>query len=518
MKKGKNLKIFALLVVLALTLGAIFAVSSFAEGQAKTPKIIAKNIEYGGNFAMMFAVDPATVEAGEVTLKMYKSDKTTLVGTYTKSAAEDMYPDDDTKNDAAFIFTTKGVPAKDMANVYYVQAEDSAGNKSEMLAYSVLEYMLESLYGPYKSDDADQRALYEAVLEMGAKAQTVLINNKTDDPTQKVNLTTDYAYVNVTGGTLENGKTTAVVLSGSQITVTPEGANTAWNVTGVDETIESVEGNTVTVTKHCTISPAAASVEDVYDPDSYHFNDIDMSTVADKTAAGSGVYLGEYGSNLGLESVDTTPGDDGLTYKYVGATIVQDTKANGAVSKVLKLKIIPKPSSSPLFSHVVHNISAETMIWQNDIEFSFDIKSTVNKATYPLTFRFMSGDSKMSEFYMQTVSEDGKIKWAFMESIKGADATADTVKSGVAVDEWNNIRIVLHTLGSTEGTATGARVDFYVNGTYVGSFDSWQNSYTSVVNRCKILIANSVDAEYLFDNISFKYVEAKADSEYPSAE
>ncbi len=523
MKKNTHLKLFAIIMTLALTLAAVFAISVFAQDadNNKTPAILAKNIEYGGNNAMMFAVDPETVAEGDVTLTMYKADKTTVVGTYTESVTEDMYPDDADKDVFAYIFTTKGVPAKDMGNYYYFEVEDSAGNKSEMFRYSVAEYMLERLYGSNKASDPDQRALYEAVLEMGAKAQTVLINNKLEAGETPATLVTDYVYFEIEGGTAD-GYTHGAFPKNTVITIVPEGSNTAWTVIYADGTTENVEGNQITLTQSCKITSVLP--EDIYDESSYHFNGIDLSTVPEKVEAGLGVYVGEYPSTFAFAH-NTTIGEDGK-YSQLTASIVQSTKANGAVSNVLSIVSHGTPlSTQPNLKVQATNITSDTMKWYNDFEMSFDINFSTLIKGYQQTLRFGMG-SYYGQLYFTTRAEDGVEPGHFSivelaGTYAGADGVASTVVDNAPLDQWVNLKFVLHYTSDGErsdnGTPTGVKLACYVNDELSGYCDTWKSgqAYNTLCHTMTILFPSGSVNTTLLDNIQVQYVPAQDESAYP---
>ena len=195
MKKIKLSKVLMLVLSLALLIGAATVmVSGAAEAETK-PVILSKNIQYGGDFSLMVAVDAATVADGEVKLHLTytDSDGEEQNITYTDTTSEPITVNGVSYD--AYIFYTKGVAAKDMKTQYYLQAEDSTGAKSDVARYSVAEYMYERLYGG-KTITTEQKELYEVVLDFGTKAQKVL-------NTADTMYVTDYYFASVAEGTVD---------------------------------------------------------------------------------------------------------------------------------------------------------------------------------------------------------------------------------------------------------------------------------------------------------------------------
>jgi len=246
---------FSKIVIFALTLAlaacACFAVSAAAEGEeANGPTIISKNMEYGEKFAIMYAVDAATVAEGPVTLKIYSdSEKANLVASYTAAA-----PKTEKINGietSVYVFTTNGIAPKDVADVFYAQATDAKGNVGDMVSYSVVEYMLERLYGGYTLSP-QQTAMYKKSIEFGEAAQNLLA----PDDEIRVN---DYKYVRVEGGTV-NGVAKGMFLKDTVLTPALDAEVPAgsflygWNIaTDAGESFEK-ELTTLTLTDSVVLS------------------------------------------------------------------------------------------------------------------------------------------------------------------------------------------------------------------------------------------------------------------------
>ena len=81
-------RIISLVIALTLIAGMIPAVVASAE-EASAPEIISQNIEYGGYFGLMYAVDASTVKGGKVTVTVYDADMNE-VGSYVQTKTEDI--------------------------------------------------------------------------------------------------------------------------------------------------------------------------------------------------------------------------------------------------------------------------------------------------------------------------------------------------------------------------------------------------------------------------------------------
>lgn len=239
--KNRFSKIFVLVLSLALVIGVALAVSVSAE--ETKPQIISKNINYGEKFVIVYAVDAATVAEGPVTLKVYSdAEKANLVGSYTVAAPG---YEEKLEKDIYKIYTN-GIAPKDLADIFYAQAIDAEGNESDVISYSVVEYMLQRLYGGYELSP-EQTAMYTKSLEFGAAAQDLLA---AADPI-RVN---DYKYIRVEGGTV-NGVTKGMFVKDTVVTLANSGNSTlkGWNANSENESKLYV-GNSFTVTDNYVIT------------------------------------------------------------------------------------------------------------------------------------------------------------------------------------------------------------------------------------------------------------------------
>jgi hypothetical protein len=215
-------KILVLALSLALLVGVAVGFSASANGTA--PEIVSKNVKVDGNYSLMFAVDPATVAGEDVTLTIYAeapAEGVEAVQTITKAKTDTTLialDGDRVEDDAMIVFETRGVSAKDIADVWYITTT-SAGVTSEAETYSVREYAYERLYKNgtifASADDADkykfyQKQFYLELLDVGSAAQQLLVNKDlVAEGKAPETLAKDYTYVYVTNGTYTVGGATA---------------------------------------------------------------------------------------------------------------------------------------------------------------------------------------------------------------------------------------------------------------------------------------------------------------------
>ena len=69
----KNTKIITLVVASALILGVAIGIS--ASATLASPEIISQNVEYGGNYALLYAVKADSVVGDSVSIAVYDNAK-----------------------------------------------------------------------------------------------------------------------------------------------------------------------------------------------------------------------------------------------------------------------------------------------------------------------------------------------------------------------------------------------------------------------------------------------------------
>ena len=338
MKKIKLSKVLMLVLSLALLIGAATVmVSGAAEAETK-PVILSKNIQYGGDFSLMVAVDAATVADGEVKLHLTytDSDGEEQNITYTDTTSEPITVNGVSYD--AYVFYTKGVAAKDMKTQYYLQAEDSTGAKSDVARYSVAEYMYERLYGG-KTITTEQKELYEVVLDFGTKAQKVL-------NTADTMYVTDYYFASVAEGTVDGTYAQGVfykddaqsfTLATYTGTVPAFHTLSGWTVTktasdGTVTTTTAQDGATVTVDAHTVVTPN-------FKKQSIDFEDKTVTTSGAVWTPASGVTgQGIDNTNCVSSNIVTSPTEENASNKAV-ETVVKSNVYAGSCGVGHKLTV-----------------------------------------------------------------------------------------------------------------------------------------------------------------------------------
>ena len=253
----KNLKIFALVLTLALLITAAVCTTAFAAEEAEAPVIVSKNLSYEDNTHLYYAVKvTANVTADNTTLNLYADAScenalaTGIVGNTETLAA--------LGGGEYIVFRAPGIAAKHITREVYAQAVTAEGGKSELCKYSVAEYLLERLYVSErlgKTVTEEQKALYASYLAYGANAQTLFTNSKIENPADKEVLATALNIARVVDGTFADGTTQKLFAAGSGASVVAVPDNSAvavWQVTTV-----AADG-TVTQTKTANTTDAIA--------------------------------------------------------------------------------------------------------------------------------------------------------------------------------------------------------------------------------------------------------------------
>ena len=242
--KNRIFKLLVLTLSLILVIGAS-VITTAAENEETTPTIISKNLEYGEKFAIMYAVDAATVAEGPVTLKVYAeapAEGVAALRTYTSAAPETI--EINGVETSAYVFITEGIAPKDMADEFYAQATDAQGKVGAAVKYSVVEYLLERLYGGYDLEDT-QIELYKTAHAFGVAAQNRFAAG---DAIRMA----DYKYVRVVDGTV-NGVTKGMFLAGTPLTLS--GNTFGWAATAfADSSVTKINGSSYTVADNVLIA------------------------------------------------------------------------------------------------------------------------------------------------------------------------------------------------------------------------------------------------------------------------
>jgi len=386
--KTRTIKLILTVAVLALVICASLATVAMANEPA--PEIISQNIAYQGDFALMYAVDAETA-TGPVELYLYydyPAEGSVAAKKYVAEEAEDITVAGETVS--AFVFTTEGVSAKDMADVFYVQAIDADGDKSAVRRYSVGEYFYERLATP--GITAEQDNFYRQGLAFGAAAQAVLAKGSTP--------ITDYRLVKVNGGTLEDGFTSGIFPVGTEITPVGEGVN-SWTVTSYSDAGEATES-------------AIANGK------SFTLSGITVVTSSDEVLAGDGVLTFEDG---------VVPEQIGKNISSAGGSVsVESVDKNGDTTNALKFTTASGGQDTLTLKPTI------TEEGYNTVAFEFDLNPG-NSGGYELFVRDTAG-TQIFKFGFEYSSGNFNFK-----DLSNTSAGYNFWSVNIPADEWAKIRI-----------------------------------------------------------------------------
>jgi hypothetical protein len=202
----KKTKIAIIILSLALLIGSVAGIAASAN-DTPTIEIYSKNVSYGSNISLAFAVKGENLNGAEVKLNVYESDPAANpelqpATTVTKEYEETVH------GALCDIFFTPGINAKSIHRQVYVQAFAEVGETtyySEVERYSVLEYCHEMIAD--EDTNAAKDAKYQAVIDYGAAIQSLLSEDlgKYGESMFEGPLATEYKYVTIEGGTFYCG-------------------------------------------------------------------------------------------------------------------------------------------------------------------------------------------------------------------------------------------------------------------------------------------------------------------------
>jgi len=217
MKNTKLKRLLVMLLSLALLIGSAVGIAVSAEGEDtidNTGVIEAKTIVHNDKIQIGFYIDAdkTALTDGTFTVKYYWGDDTTAV----KTAAVR----DDGLKPGSTLVVTEGVAYYELTKVVTVTVYDANEEEVDSATYSVAQFLYAKLYADgFKTseaqDEKEAAAVYEALIDLGAKSQTYLEENAHA-------LVTDCSilYTDVDGLTL-NGERYVFALPGENITATP---------------------------------------------------------------------------------------------------------------------------------------------------------------------------------------------------------------------------------------------------------------------------------------------------------
>ncbi|MBO5316440.1 MAG: hypothetical protein J6B48_08430 [Clostridia bacterium] len=317
----KSAKIITATLAAITVLFAAMAITVSADTETNSDIIISQNVAYTGDFALMYAVDPAKVTA-PVTLNIYEAEPTeasTAKYTFTSSATT---PAATSGLDIdAYIFIANGTAAKDMTKVYYAQVVDANGVKSEVKRYSVAEYLYERLATPDITEK--QEALYESVITFGDKAIDLLAAGNP--------LVSAYKYVTIEGGTLDGTYDAGIYLKNDTVNPQAEGV-TSWTAS---------DGTKVANGESYTIGDNHVSFTETVEEPAVDTITIDRTRTGTNTLEGYALdsyscYSGSTSKKFGWSAGFTTDGNSGIkedtVYGTTSQVVLLDPTAGGDLS------------------------------------------------------------------------------------------------------------------------------------------------------------------------------------------
>ena len=482
MKKLNLRKVLILAATFVLLTAAVFAISASADTK---PVITQKNVAYQGDFALMYAVDASTAKA-PVTLYLYNEypdADTPYANKYTTStvtAASGNLEED------SYVFTTAGVSAKDMTDVFYVKAVDADNKESEVVKYSVAEYLYDRL--ATNGITQAQRELYESVIVMGTKAQAVLAPTTTP--------ISNYRLVTVTGGTID-GFAQGVYPVGALLTpVSTDGAVSAWTIVTYDEagnaTASTFNG---TLTETFIKAEIVAGAKRVNKPGTWDFEDANPSS---------------YNFRDFNHDQETYNGHPVLfysnTYAVRANTQILTDKVYGSDSIVAK---IPFTAGNIGIRPICSDVAMEDAV---AYELSFDLKIEVSdddlatldgELQFTLRFNEQASSNKNGQIHIFRNS-DGTIK-----IMSNANTTA--LNTTALISEYNHFRFVV--LPKNADSLTPVQV--YINNDtdtpdIVYNLRDVHSFNPSDLKSMSFNIGNTTKKEvFYFDNVYSSYIAAE---------
>ena len=416
-------RIISLILALALIASVIPAIVVSADDAATKPEIISNNIEYNDKFSLMYAVDAATVAEGPVTLNIYTTATADgdPIASYTAAAPQTEKIDGADKS--VYVFTSAGIAAKDLGDFFYAQAVDAKGNKSDVVSYSVVEYLLERLWGGYELT-ATQIDLYNTALAFGAAAQKQFAA----EDAVKIG---DYSYLRVVDGTV-NGAEKGMFVNGTAVTLSANAKG--WQAAFADGTTKKIDGTTYTV-------EASALIETYNRP-------LDLTTSYYTTQKAAGEQTFDYSSysywNYASNNTGTTSrykflaNHDGMSADLVSTAHAEvETFADGGRA----LKIGKGTSGDHRISQIqfanLNSADKNCFVFESDIQFNIEATNQVTAAKQyfariSLLDTFGDRTQVNTNSYMPTKSDNAQ----YFE-LGGAFDTENDVWTNVGINDFN---------------------------------------------------------------------------------
>ena len=486
----KLAKILALVLTTAALLALVIGFSASAAEENPTLDILSKNMSYGSNFKLAFAVDNTGVtEDQEIEVLLYAEDPAMNPDTAAYKATlaentkyEDTYP----------VFFSYGIPAKDLTSYVWAQAH-IVGTETygKVYRYSAVEYFYERLYTETSEVTEAQAKLYNTVLTYCADAQAVL--SYTSPAIGDVN------YVFVNGGSLDGINYSALLTDDASFNpvysgVVEAGKRVVWDVTsiaadGAESTETAFEGNAFTVSGDVTVCRA-------------------------KLIEGP-VYAGVAGTGESYKNATGTKFTCNAVAKGTSYTDF-DSRSSTATASVFNNEYVQlsKGTSTgrPYFQYnnnAAKPADAENIVMIAEADFAFGGTSVAdgNDPVNPYLIAFYF-DGFYCALYLD-VNTDGKITLVSSHAVcdNGFELDADT---------WYNLRFEVHDLtenglaNETAFSQSSAVIKVYVNGECLADVRPMDVATRTNSNRINVNIQDNTNgynngAYVCLDNVFLGY-------------
>ena len=321
MKNNRKTSLIAFLIACLLLVGGAVGFIAGAEGDAQTVEIVGRNLYYGGELSIMYAVDNSELTDGQyVAMRIY--DGYPGAEGVTEYTVTDYEISTDEAVLGAKVFYSPEIPLKHMTMVIFAQAvifnaDGSVAAESAVDKYSALEYIYERQFKYDSENTAAMKAFYSHLYYTGEYAQQVLNYATGESPDDYCYVTaTDGNYMGFTAGTVKRGTEIQVAYTGSDETIV------GWSVVGVyvddDFTVQSGAPmiysltDTIPVNGNLIFTPVDASVMPTdYRGNGVYYNDATKEGQRFDCSTTGTAYNDNWGSGTvsdGALAVDNTAG------------------------------------------------------------------------------------------------------------------------------------------------------------------------------------------------------------------
>lgn len=242
MKNSKLAKLLVMLLSLTLLIGSAIGIAVSATGEDiidNSGIIEAKTIIHNDKIQLGFYIDATADDLtnGTFTVEYYWGDEANVKNAVVRA---------DGNRAGSTLVATEGVAYYELTKVATVTVKNAQGEEVDTAKYSVAQFLYAKLYADGFIDSADAgevkaAAVYEALIDLGAKSQTYLNEN----PHALVS-DCSIVYSNTDGLTVDGTNSYVFALPGQSISVTPvytgETDITGYKLTG-DTNLVFATGN-----------------------------------------------------------------------------------------------------------------------------------------------------------------------------------------------------------------------------------------------------------------------------------